>query len=364
MKTIVLGGYGNFGSRICRALANWPGIELVVAGRDGVKAAALAAECGAASAVIDINDAHLAHTLTDLGADLVIHTAGPFQAQGYGVALAAAAAGAHYIDLADGRRFVCDFPANLNAWFLRQGRQAITGASTVPALSSAVIDHLTTRWLSISEIDYCIAPAQTAPRGIATLAGVLSYCGAPIEVWQDGRWVTQHGWCAPSRVQFARLKPRIGALCDIPDLELFPAYYKGVQSVMFRAALEVSIGQRGLAAIGALRRWGVIGRPERLAAFMNRAADGLDLFGSALGGMVVRVRGIDSAGGQASAAWHITADDDTGPEIPCMPAILLARRLAAGEPFKAGAFTSTSQLSLAEFEPEFRKWGMVSELGA
>ncbi|WP_426104147.1 saccharopine dehydrogenase family protein [Massilia sp. TSP1-1-2] len=364
MKTIVLGGYGNFGSRICRALANWPGIELVVAGRSGVKAAALAAECDAASAVIDITDEHLGRTLTALGAELVIHTAGPFQEQGYAVALASAAAGAHYIDLADGRRFVCDFAATLDPWFRRQGRKAVTGASTVPALSSAVIDHLTQGWRSVSEIDYCIAPAQTAPRGIATMAGVLSYCGAPIEVWHGGRWETQYGWCAPSRVQFARLKPRIGALCDIPDLELFPAYYKGVQSVMFRAALEVGVSQRALAVIGALRRWGVISRPEGLAGFMDRAADLLDPFGSALGGMVVRVRGVDGAGVAASLAWHIAADDDNGPEIPCMPAILLARRLAAGAPFEAGAFTSISQLTLAEFEPEFAKWNMVSEIVA
>ncbi len=364
MKTIVLGGYGNFGARICRALANWPGIELVVAGRDASKAAALAAECGASSAVIDITDERLARKLTALNVDLVIHTAGPFQQQGYGVALASAAAGAHYIDLADGRRFVCDFKATLDAWFRRQGRKAVTGASTVPALSSAVIDHLTAGWQSIGEIDYCIAPAQTAPRGIATLEGVLSYCGAPVEVWQDGSWVTQHGWCNPASVHFARLKPRIGALCDIPDLELFPEHYKGVQSVMFRAALEVGISQRALAAVGALRRWGLIRHPERMAAFMNRTAGGLDMFGTSLGGMVVRVRGIDGAGTSASAAWHISADNDHGPEIPCMPAILLARRLAAGEPFVAGAYTSASQLTLAEFEPEFRKWGMVTELGA
>jgi short subunit dehydrogenase-like uncharacterized protein len=59
-----------------------------------------------------------------LGAELVIHTAGPFQGQDYGVVAAAvAAAGAHYIDLADGRRFVCDFPAALDAAF-REARPA------------------------------------------------------------------------------------------------------------------------------------------------------------------------------------------------------------------------------------------------
>lgn len=364
MKIIVLGGYGNFGARICRALANSPAIKLVVAGRDLAKAGALAEECGADAAAIDINAPNLTQVLQDLGAGLVIHTAGPFQAQGYAVALAVAAAGAHYIDLADGRRFVCDFPAALDAVFRRQERIAITGASTVPALSSAVIDYLARGWTSIEEIDFCIAPAQTAPRGVATMAAVLSYCGAPIQVWQGGAWVTQYGWANPRKVQYARLRARLASLCDIPDLELFPAYYPGVKSVLFRAALEIGLSQRALAVIAALRRMGMLTRPERMAGFLNRAADGLDLFGSALGGMVVRVRGVDAAGAAASRSWHIAADDDHGPEIPCMAAILLARRIAAGELGATGARSSIGQLALADFEPEFQKWNMVTDVGA
>lgn len=364
MITIVLGGYGNFGARICRALANSPGIELVIAGRDLHKARTLAQECGAGAAAIDVNDNTLSQVLRDLGAGLVIHTAGPFQEQGYAVALAAAAAGAHYIDLADGRRFVCDFPAALDHAFRTQDLIAISGASTVPALSSAVLDQLTAGWRSVTEIDISIAPAQTAPRGIATMEAVLSYCGAPIQVWQDGRWVTRYGWATPGKVEYARLKPRIAALCDIPDLELFPVRYPGVQSVMFRAALELGISQRGLAALAWLRRRGVVKKPQRLAGFLNRASDVLDLFGSALGGMVVRVRGLDGAGEPVARAWHIAADDDHGPEIPCMAAILLARRIGAGSLAEAGAHTSTSMLKLADFAPEFEKWNMVAELGA
>lgn len=361
MKTIVLGGYGNFGTRICRALANWPGIELVVAGRDGTKAAALAAECGTTSAVIDIHDPQLSQILADMGAGMVIHTAGPFQEQGYGVAHAVARAGAHYIDLADGRRFVCDFPAALHTDFRRHGKLGITGASTVPALSSAVINHLTAGWNTVSGIDICIAPAQTAPRGVATMAAVLGYCGAPIQVWHGGRWNTQHGWENPATVSFKRLAPRLGALCDIPDLELFPQHYAGSRSVMFRAALEIGISQRGLAWLGALRRRGIVKEPQRFAAFLNRAAGLLDPFGCALGGMVVRVDGMQ--GGKAvQAAWHIAADHDHGPEIPCMAAVLLARRIAAGELPETGARTSMNMLSLADFEPEFKKWGMVTDI--
>ena len=362
MKIVVLGGYGNFGARISRALARTPDIALVVAGRDQARASALAASLGAQAARIDIDAPGLAGQLKELGAGLVIHTAGPFQQQGYGVAQAAADAGAHYIDLADGRRFVCDFPAALNTAFVASGRLALSGVSSVPTLSSAVVDHLTAGWRAIDSIDICIAPAQTAPRGVATMAAVLGYCGAPIQVWQDGQWVTRYGWAAPTRVTYARLRPRLAALCDIPDLELFPRHYQGVRSVQFRAALEIGLSQRGLAFMAALRRRGIVRHPERFAAFLNRAAGVFDPFGSALGGMVVRVRGLDAEGAQAARAWHLAADHDHGPEIPCMAAIILARKLAAGGSARVGAHIGIGVLALDEFAPQFAQWGIVSDI--
>lgn len=364
MKTVVLGGYGNFGARICRALAGDPAIALVIAGRNAQRAAAFAAELGenVGHACLDISGATLEQELAALGAGLVIHTAGPFQQQDYAVARAVAAAGAHYIDLADGRRFVCDFAAALDPLFRACGRSAITGASTVPALSSAVIDHLCIGWSRIDAIDICIAPAQTAPRGLATMAAVLSYCGAPVQVWSDGAWQVRHGWAEPQRVRFARLEPRLGALCDIPDLELFPVRYPGVRSVMFRAALELGFTQRALALLAGLKRIGLLTRPQRLAGAFMRMADHLDRFGSALGGMVVRVAGADADGASVTRAWHIAADHDHGPEIPCMPAILLARRFARGELPAIGARPCVGLLALHEFAPEFANWGMVTDV--
>jgi hypothetical protein len=47
-----------------------------------------------------------------------------------------------------------------------------------------------------------------------------------------------------------------------------------------------------------------------------------------------------------------------------MAAILLARRLAApsGQALPAGAFTAAGHLGLADFAPEFARWGMVTDL--
>jgi len=364
MKTLVLGGYGNFGARICRALASDPDIQVIVAGRDAVQAQQLADSLGgrATAQAIDGAAPDLADRLRALDIGLVIHVAGPFQQQSYGVALAAARADAHYIDLADGRRFVCDFPQAVHSHFQDNGCIGITGASTVPALSSAVIEHLCAGWQSIDTVDICIAPAQTAPRGRATLAAVLSYCGEPIPVWRDGQWVQAIGWAEPERVTFKRLRPRIGALCDIPDLELIPARYAVRERVMFRAALEVAASQRVFAWLAALRRIGLLKRPERLAGALNRVAGLLDGLGTSLGGMVVRVQGTDAAGQPARRAWHIAADDDHGPEIPCMAAIVLARKLAAGEAMTPGACTATGLLSLDEFAPLFARWGMITDI--
>ncbi|MEG0186962.1 MAG: saccharopine dehydrogenase NADP-binding domain-containing protein, partial [Stenotrophomonas sp.] len=117
-RVLVLGGYGHFGARIVRALAITPGIKVIAAGRNPAQAAAnlpgvdLATIelCRLDTAAPDF-EAQLANTR----AALVIHTAGPFQGQGYDVAQACLRAGMHYIDLADGRDFVADFPQQLQA---------------------------------------------------------------------------------------------------------------------------------------------------------------------------------------------------------------------------------------------------------
>jgi saccharopine dehydrogenase-like NADP-dependent oxidoreductase len=364
MKVMVLGGYGNFGARICRALAGNDNIELIVTGRDGHRASDFAGSLrgSARGLTLDMLSSGFAQVLKANQIDLVIHTAGPFQAQDYAVAQACVQAAVHYIDLADGRRFVCDFPQTLGAAFEGVGRVAISGASTVPALSSAVVDDLSAGWQSVDTLDICIAPAQTAPRGVATLGAVLSYCGSPIQVWQGGRWQTQIGWAAPQRVAFQRLRPRLGAPCDIPDLELFPKHYLVRERVTFRAALEVGLGQQAFAALAWLRQVGLLKKPSSLASILNAAAKLFDPFGSELGGMVVRVSGKDGTGERVKRAWHLAADNDHGPEIPCMAAILLARRLAAGEPMTHGAYACMSMIKLVDFAPEFAKWGMLTDM--
>jgi saccharopine dehydrogenase-like NADP-dependent oxidoreductase len=341
-RILVIGGSGHFGARIVRALARNAGIGVVVAGRRPPSAEF-------DTLALDHNAADLPARLREAAPDLVIHTSGPFQGQDYHVARAAIAAGAHYLDLADGREFVCGIGA-LDAEARQHGVVVASGASTLPAVSGAVLDRLTPHYATIDAIDIVIAPGQRTPRGRATLEAVLSYCGHPFRVWQGGRWNTAYGWQDLRRVAFDALGTRLSARCDVPDLELWPARHPGVRSVRFDAALELPLEHAALATLAWLVRIGLVRAPERFASTAIALARHLDRFGSDIGGMRVRVDGVRRDGGRGTHEWNLVARQGHGPEIPCVPAVAIARKLARGETFTAGARPCTGMMSLDDFD--------------
>jgi hypothetical protein len=225
-----------------------------------------------------------------------------------------------------------------------------------------VVDHLVNHFETLDAIQMVIAPAQRAPRGAATMAGVLSYAGRPFKWLTDGQWVTAHGWQETRSAKIDGLRPRRSAACDVPDLALFPIRYPGVKTVQFRAALEASMQHKALWCAALLRRSGLRVPLERWAAPLDRLASRLDRFGSELGGMLVSVCGTGTDGKQKRIEWHLTAPANNGPEIPCMAAILLARKLARGALSIRGAMPCMGLLTLAEFEPEFSRWGIATTI--
>ncbi|HEY0799232.1 MAG TPA: hypothetical protein VGD54_00200 [Steroidobacteraceae bacterium] len=359
MRIVVLGGAGNFGARIVRALRTDPSIELLVAGRRMVSVPA--AE-DVPVTLVDIDDAGFAQGLKALSPGLVIHCVGPFQGQDYRVANAALAAGANYLDLADGRQFIAEFAARTNDQAVRAARVAISGASTLPALSSAVVEELRVGLSSLESIEVTIAPGQRAPRGKATLEAVFSYLGCPFPVWRKGQWKQAWGWMELREIRLD-IGRRLAAACDVPDLELFPARYAGVQTVRFSAALEFGVQHLTLWSLAALRRIGLPFPVAHWAVILNRFAGMFDPGAGEKGGMRVSVVGDrGDGGGFTRRTWQLTAPAMDGPEIPCMAAILLARRLARGEVFQSGAFPCMGFLTLSEFAPEFARWKITTRM--
>lgn len=358
MRTVVLGGAGNFGARIVRVLCADPSIEIAIAGRRIVPVEGAAQIAGVA---LDIDSPDFAERLRAQAPSLVIHCVGPFQSQDYRVARAALACGAHYLDLADGRRFVTEFAAALNRSAAAAGRVAIAGASTLPALSSAVVDHLRIGLAMIESIDVTIAPGQQAPRGNATLEAVFGYLGRAMPVWRDGRWMRAWGWM-DLRVAHLDIGTRLAAACDVPDLALFPARFDGVRTVRFHAALEFAAQHLALWCLASLRRIGLPVPTTRWAMSLGRLAPLFDRFAGAEGGMAVSIVGRSARGARVRRTWQLRAPARNGPEIPCMATILLARKLARGAFLEPGAFACMGFLTLAEFEPLFTVWGITTRV--
>jgi short subunit dehydrogenase-like uncharacterized protein len=140
---LVLGGYGNFGRRIVAALDADRNYRIVIAGRDAAQGHALARELDSNIEVLslDCRSPNLASEIEHLQATLVIHTAGPFQSQDYSVARSSIDAGAHYLDLADARAYVCGIQC-LDERARLKDSLVVSGASSLPALSCAVVDRL------------------------------------------------------------------------------------------------------------------------------------------------------------------------------------------------------------------------------
>lgn len=88
---------------------------------------------------------------------------------------------------------------------------------------------------------------------------------------------------------------------------------------------------------------------SRHAAALKRATDRLDRFGSDDGGMFVRMDGIGHDGAALHLDWWLTARRGHGPVIPCVPAIVLARRLAAGDRPLPGARPCVELVTLEDF---------------
>lgn len=358
MRVLVLGGTGNFGARIVRTLGGDAAIETVVASRRGGTVKGVP---GARVLALDAFSAQLPARLRELAPDLVIHTVGPFQGQDYRVAQASLAAGAHYLDLADGRDFVVQFASTVDAWARAAGRVAISGASTVPSLSSAVVDVLREPLHTMDTVEIAIAPGHRAVRGAATLAAVLSYLGRPVPVWRNGSWVNCYGWMDLRRVPLD-IGSRWGALCDVPDLTLLPARYPEARNVSFHAALEFRIQHLVLWKLAALRRLGFPFSVDRWALRLDWLASLFDSLAGGWGGMRVSVVGQHPTGERVRRTWHLGVPAADGPEIPCLAAIMLTRRLARGEPMMAGANACLGYLGLAEFELEFARWGIRTRI--
>lgn len=363
---LILGGYGNFGWRIARAFAK-AGMCFVIAGRTQAKALALAEKltkeypaCSAEIAVFDINVDLAAH-LSRINPSVVINTCGPFQGNDYSAAQACIAAGVHYLDLADGRDFVCD-SVQLDAAAKAAGVLVVSGASTVPGLSSAVLEKFSPEFSAIERVVFGIAPGQKAPRGLATTQAILSYVGKPLKPFA-GTGKTAFGWQNVYAQKYPVLGTRWMANCDIPDLDLLPRRY-GVQSIQFSAGMENPMLHFGIWAVSWLVRLGLPLNLPRFAKPLLWISRLFDWMGTPDGGMHMIISGKDRQGQAYQRKWFLIARDNDGPNIPTIPAVILAKQLVGHEISLTGAHPCVGLVSLDDYMDELKDFSITQHLDA
>jgi hypothetical protein len=350
VRVLVLGGYGNFGSYICRALAGDERIQLIVAGRSRDKAEAFAkrleATNTAEAAAVDIRNPAAAVAVCRPG--LVIHTVGPFQAQDYRVAEAAMACGAHYCDLADARAFVAGIAA-LDARACKAAVAVIAGASSVPCLTAAYLDAAQAEFAAIERVDYGISAAQQTNRGLGTASAILSYVGRPFTTPRNGTMRRAFGWQGLHSEVYPELGRRWFGYCDIPDLELFPARYPTLRTMRFCAGHEIAALHFGTWLLSWFVRLRLLPRLDRWSGVLLRASFLLDRWGSGRSGFHIFIEGRGRDGAPLTRRHWIIARQGHGPNIPCVPAILIARRLAEGTAIAPGARPCLDLVDLDEY---------------
>jgi hypothetical protein len=343
-RVLVVGGYGNFGTCIARRLARESVLTLIVAGRSQSSARALAELLGVEWARIDIFaniDAHLKR----LKPDVLIHTSGPFQEQGYDVAEACIRNGVHYLDLADGREFVVNI-TRLDAAARAADVLIVSGASTVPGMTSAVLMKYAAEFQTLDSIDFGIATAQKTNRGLATVKAVLGYAGKPLKTLIDGQMRDVYGWQEFRWRKFRGLGWRPLGNCDVPDLAIFPARFPTLKCVRFRGGLELPLLHSALWVLTWFVRMQFMSNLRSMAPVLLRISRVFDIFGTDDSGFHMELTGCSVGGQRKQIVFDLTARAADGLMIPCAPAIILALRLATGNLAQRGAMPCVGLVDL------------------
>lgn len=225
-RVLVLGGTGRVGGATLRALARtYPGaMELVVAGRNGVRGRRVADALGECAEFVelDIGDASALKRVVE-GCDVVVHAAGPFQRRAAPgeVLKAAIGAGVAYVDICDdlGHATVC---RALAEEAVAAGVPALVCTGIYPGLSNLMVaeavDRLQGARAEVVRIAY--HTAGTGGIGATVLASTFLILSERAVVFDaDGRRVTRPPASDPEVVDFGgRIGKKTAYLLNLPEV--------------------------------------------------------------------------------------------------------------------------------------------------
>lgn len=357
-KIMILGGYGHFGKKIAEALIK-DNIPIIIVGRSENTLINTIKNLKGKfpEAIIDGScfDIYtcLDEKLKELKPSVVIHTCGPFQNQNFEIAKICIENKAHYLDIADARDYVRDI-SSLNELAIQKNVIAISGASSVPGLTSAVIEEYKSSFSELNDLKFGISSGQQTPGGVATTHAILSYTGKEILPYEGAKGKL-FGWQGLHRVDLPECGKRWQSNCSIPDLDLFPKHY-GFKAVHFSGGVESSFLHLSLWLMSWLVRLGVPISLGKYSNLFHRIATKFDRFGSDAGGLFIFMTGKDFDQQDKTIKWYIIAKKNHGLFIPTIPAIVLAKKIFHGNYLKPGARPCVGLVPLNELLFEMRDY--------
>lgn len=363
MRLLIVGGYGTFGGRIVQLLENEPRLTVIVAGRSLAKAEAWCKSRGAVAAQLMSaafeRNGDLAAQLASLRPDTLVDASGPFQAYGVGryrLIEACIGQGINYLDLADGSDFVAGV-RGFDAAAKQAGLFVLSGVSSFPVLTAAVVRRLSTGMARVDTIKGGIAPSPYAGVGENVIRAIAGYAGQPVDLMRDGMKAQGHPLTEQMRYTIAPpgrvpLKNTLFSLVDVPDLRALGELWPQAKTIWMGAGPVPEILHRALIGLAWLVRIGLARSLSPLAQLMHWATNRLR-WGEHRGGMFVLVEGADQNGAPVRRSWHLLAEGDDGPLIPSMAVEALVRNALDGRMPAAGARAAVNDLELADYETLF-----------
>ncbi|MEO5805992.1 DUF4166 domain-containing protein [Devosia sp.] len=371
LTVLIVGGYGTFGGRLALLLAEQAQLRLIIAGRSIERAAAFIATLPAGAdkqpLAFDRDGAEIAALIRAQAVDIVVDATGPFQGYGtdpYRLVRASLEAGAHYLDLADSSEFVGGI-VEFDQEAKRLDRFVLSGVSSFPVLTAAVLDELSKGLSSVEHLRGGIAPSPYAGIGPNVIEAILSYSGQAVGVVREGKVTTAFGMTETMRFTIAPpgrmpLRSIRFSLVDVPDLLLLPQAYTGLQSVWMGAGTRPEFLHRLLNGLGWLVRLKLLPTLTWLRAVVFEVQKYVR-WGEHRGGMFVEVTG-SGPDGPVRRSWHLLAEGSDGPLIPSMAVQSIVLKMLDGMQPESGARPAVGALTLADYDRVFAGrmlyWGL------
>jgi hypothetical protein len=366
-RVLILGGYGTFGGRLARLLAGDSRVTLLIGGRSLEQAQVFCNHLEPSAprtAVRFDRDDDVLEQIRAVAPDMVVDATGPFQCYGdYRIVKACLLLGIDYLDLADGSDFVKGV-AQFDREARARGVLILSGVSSFPVLTAAVLRRLAHGLATLDTIVGGIAPSPYAGVGKNVIRAIASYSGRPLTLVRGGQ--PSFGIAMTESLRYTISPPghlplrniRF-SLVDVPDLQVLPELWPGLESLWMGAGPVPEILHLMLNGLAWLVRLRLLPSLLPLSSLIYQVSNRVR-WGEHRGGMFVAITGTDLRGVPVRRSWHLLAEGDDGPLIPSMACQAIIERCVAGRRPAAGARAAAADLELEDYEALFARRTIVT----